>query len=203
MRNNPTGAMGLGDYLGRHWTSRRGIRLVNLPGCPVQPDSITETLLRLVYRLAGMMDDLELDDQGRPVTLFERTVHEGCDRAGLAEQGRYADAFTEPNRCLVKLGCMGPVVKCSVPARGWVNGIGGCPNVGGICNACTSPGFPDRFMPFMEPSRLGRVAASSGRFLYGPALRYLRERRMRSTYELEPEWRRPSETLESGYARRW
>jgi hydrogenase small subunit len=39
---------------------------------------------------------------------------------------------------------------CNVPKRGWINGIGGCPNVGGICIGCTMPGFPDKFMPFMD-----------------------------------------------------
>ena len=34
--------------------------------------------------------------------------------------------------------------------RGWMRGIGGCPNVGGICIGCTMPGFPDKFMPFMD-----------------------------------------------------
>ena len=62
--------------------------------------------------------------------------------------------------CLVKLGCKGPVVKCNVPIRGWTDGVGGCPNVGGICMACTMPGFPDEFMPFMEPDRLGQAAAT-------------------------------------------
>jgi len=45
MRNNPTGAMGLRDYLGWSWTSRLEAPIINLPGCPVQPDNITETLL--------------------------------------------------------------------------------------------------------------------------------------------------------------
>lgn len=31
----------------------------------------------------------------------------------------------------------------------WRGGIGGCPNVGGICIGCTMPGFPDKFMPFI------------------------------------------------------
>jgi hydrogenase small subunit len=84
-----------------------------------------------------------------------------------------------------------------------VNGIGGCPNVGGICMACTSPGFPDRFMPFMEADRFGKLAAHAPRFTYGPAIKYFRERRMRTTYEVEPEWRRPSERLETGYVGRW
>ena len=83
MRNNPTGAMGLSDYLGWSWESRLGIRVVNLPGCPVQPDNITQTLLRLVLQLAHVAPPIELDDQGRPVEIFGRTVHEGCDRAGF------------------------------------------------------------------------------------------------------------------------
>ena len=48
---------------------------------------------------------------------------------------------------------------CNVPVRGWVNGVGGCPNVGGICMACTMPGFPDKYMPFMDPDQWGNVQA--------------------------------------------
>src|ERR1700684_1614638 len=51
MRNNPTGAMGLRDYLGWKWTSRHGVPIINLAGCPVQPDNITETLLCMVLAL--------------------------------------------------------------------------------------------------------------------------------------------------------
>jgi hydrogenase small subunit len=203
MRNNPTGAMGLRDYLGWDWVTRLGTPIVNLPGCPVQPDNITETLLAIVLRLAGMTDELDLDEQGRPRWLFERTVHESCDRAGLAEEGVFVDTFGDEPGCLVKLGCMGPVVKCNVPVRGWVNGLGGCPNVGGICMACTSAGFPDRFMPFMEADRLGTLAARGARFTYAPVLRYFRERTMRRRYEVEPEWRAPTAELETGYQRRW
>ena len=50
----------------------------------------------------------------------------------------------------MKIGCWGPVVNCNVTKRGWMDGIGGCPNVGGICIGCTMPGFPDKFMPFMD-----------------------------------------------------
>jgi hydrogenase small subunit len=35
--------------------------------------------------------------------------------------------------------------------------VGGCPNVGGICIGCTMPGFPDRFMPFMEEPPYGAL----------------------------------------------
>ena len=97
--------------------------------------------------------------QLRPKWLFERTAHESCNRAGFYEQGNFATEYGADHRCLVKLGCKGPVVKCNVPLRGWVNGIGGCPNVGGICMACTMPGFPDKYMPFMDADPRGDVAA--------------------------------------------
>jgi hydrogenase small subunit len=95
---------------------------------------------------------------------------------------------------------MGPVAKCNVPIRGWVNGVGGCPNVGGVCIACTMPGFPDRFMPFMDANPLGALRA---RFTYGPVLRRLRSRAIRRQFDVEPEWRRPSAKLLSGYRQRW
>jgi hydrogenase small subunit len=179
MRGNPTGAMGLGDYLGPGWRSRLGIPLVNLPGCPVQPDNITQTLLQLLLRVAGATPELELDEHGRPAWLFSRTVQEGCGRAGFAEQAEFAQTPADARGCLVKLGCKGPVVKCNVPVRGWMEGIGGCPNVGGICIGCTMPGFPDRFTPFMDPNPLGALAARGARFTYGPLMRAMRRRAIR------------------------
>ena len=156
MKNNPTGAMGLRDHLGRGWRSRLGHPIVNLPGCPAQPDNITETLLYLVLQLAQTTAPIDLDDQGRPAWLFARTAHEVCNRAGFADHGDYADELGADSRCLVKFGCKGPVVKCNVPARGWINGIGGCPNVGGICMACTMPGFPDKYLPLMDTGARSR-----------------------------------------------
>jgi hydrogenase small subunit len=198
MRNNPTGAMGLRDYLGWDWVSRLGVPIINLPGCPVQPDNITETLLCLVLHIARMGPAPELDGQGRPRRLFGRTVHETCDRAGLAASGDFAERHGD-GRCLVKLGCKGPVVRCNVPLRGWVNGIGGCPNVGGICMACTMPGFPDKYMPFVEPDPAARLYAWTAKHAHGPLVKYLRERRIRRTFDVEPKWRRRGAQLTSGY----
>src|ERR1700710_1099311 len=85
MKNNPTGAMGLSDYLGWKWKSKAGIPIVNIPGCPAQPDNITETLMYLVFALAGRAPVPELDEVGRPKWLFERTAHESCNRAAFYE----------------------------------------------------------------------------------------------------------------------
>ena len=92
---------------------------------------------------------------------------------------------------------------CNVPIRGWTGGVGGCPNVGGICIACTMPGFPDKFMPFMSANALGLLSAHAARFTYGPVLRRLRYHAIKRIYDVEPDWRGPRETLSSGYEPRW
>ena len=127
MKNNPTGAMGVPDYLGWNWKSQAGLPVVCIPGCPAQPDNTTETLLYLVLHLAGMAPVPELDDALRPKWLFGRTVREGCNRAGFAEQGNFATEYGDDPRCLVKLGCKGPVVKCNVPVPRLAGGHGRLP----------------------------------------------------------------------------
>ena len=187
MEGNPTGCMGLPDYLGWQWTSQGGIPIVCIPGCPAQPDNMTETLLYLLHMAAGRAPMIPLDESLRPRWLFERTTHEGCDRGGFYEQGQFADEYGSP-LCIVKLGCWGPVVQCNVGKRGWMSGIGGCPNVGGICIGCTMPGFPDKFMPFMDQPP-GSLLSSHAVMTYGRAIHALR-RFTQDSLNKEPEWRR-------------
>ena len=172
MEGNPTGCMGLPDYLGWNWRSSAGLPIVCVPGCPVQPDNFMETLLYLLYQKAGLAPAIPLDELLRPRWLFSQTVHEGCDRAGYYEQADFASTYGTP-QCIVKLGCWGPVVHCNVGKRGWTSGIGGCPNVGGICIGCTMPGFPDKFLPFMnEPP--GAKLSTTAIAVYGRTIRALR-----------------------------
>ncbi len=198
MKNNPTGAMGLADYLGWRWKSKAGIPIVNIPGCPAQPDNTTEVLLYLALMLVDLAPPIELDDALRPAWLFGRTVHEGCNRAAFYEHGDFAREHGD-HRCIVQLGCEGPVVKCNVPYRGWVNGIGGCPNVGGICMACTMPGFPDLYLPFMDAARKSKVTTIPARFTYGPIYKFLRNWEIRRHGDKEPKWRKRGRQLETGY----
>jgi hydrogenase small subunit len=200
MAGNPTGAMGLADYLGWDWKSKVGIPLVNVPGCPVQPDNFMETLLYLLYQLTGLSPMIPLDEALRPTWLFNTTAHEGCDRAGYYEEGVFADRYGAPE-CIVKLGCWGPVVQCNVPKRGWMNGTGGCPNVGGICIGCTMPGFPDSFMPFMDEPPGGKVYSTAAR-VYGPLLRVLRKFTQKQLNR-EPKWRHSHDKLTTGYDPTW
>ena len=203
MKNNPTGAMGLCDYLGWGWTSAAGLPVINIPGCPVQPDNTTESLTVLVMALAGIAPVPELDDQHRLTMHFGRTVHEGCNRAAFYEHGDFATEYGSDHRCLVKLGCKGPVVKCNVPIRGWASGVGGCPNVGGICMACTMPGFPDKYMPFMDADPNSKGSTTVAKFTYGPVLRYFRNMSIRTKYDKEPPWRQPGPELTTGFTKTW
>ncbi|HEY7183806.1 MAG TPA: hydrogenase expression protein HypE [Blastocatellia bacterium] len=196
MAGNPTGSMGLADYLGWDWRSKAGLPIVNVPGCPVQPDNMMETLTYLLYHAAGLAPLIPLDKELRPTWLFGKTVHEGCDRAGYYEQADFAHEYGSP-KCLVKVGCWGPVVNCNVTKRGWMRGIGGCPNVGGVCIACTMPGFPDKFMPFMdEPPGASFSSATVG--VYGRAIRAMRGF-TNSTANQEPKWRHRGADLTTGY----
>jgi hydrogenase small subunit len=145
----------------------------------------------------------EVDEQHRLTMHFGRTVHEGCNRAAFYEHGNFATEYGSDHRCLVKLGCKGPVVKCNVPIRGWQSGVGGCPNVGGICMACTMPGFPDKYMPFMDEDSKAKLSSTTAKFTYGPLLRYFRNQSIERTYDKEPEWRHPRAEITTGYTPHW
>jgi hydrogenase small subunit len=188
MEGNPTGAMGLPDYLGWDFKSGAGLPVVCVPGCPVQPDNFMEVFVYLLYQAAGLAPAIPLDHAHRPTWLFGQTVHEGCDRGGYYEQGDFASALGS-RKCIVKLGCWGPVVLCNVGKRGWMNGIGGCPNVGGVCIGCTMPGFPDKFMPFLEEPP-GAKMSTAAILMYGRTVRALRNF-TKASLDKEPAWRKP------------
>ncbi|HLX07158.1 MAG TPA: hydrogenase expression protein HypE, partial [Thermoanaerobaculia bacterium] len=147
---------------------------------------LTETLLYLCHQFAGRAAPIPLDEVLRPRWLFAQTVHEGCDRGGYYEQGEFGAVHGSPV-CIVKLGCWGPVVQCNVGKRGWIGGVGGCPNVGGICIGCTMPGFPDKFQPFMEEPP-GSLLSAAALMTYGKAIKALRQFTKGSLNKV-PSWR--------------
>jgi Ni,Fe-hydrogenase I small subunit len=141
MEGNPTGAMGLADYLGWDFKSTLGLPIVNVPGCPVQPDNFMETVLYLLFQVSGLAPMIPLDEQLRPTWLFGKTVHEGCDRAGYYEQGDFAHEYGSP-KCIVKLGCWGPVVNCNVTKRGWMMPSAAVRMSAAFVSAVRCPVFP-------------------------------------------------------------
>jgi hydrogenase small subunit len=94
MAGNPTGAMGILDYLGWDWKSSAGVPIVCVPGCPdAARQPLRDDPLSAVAG-CGRAPMIPLDEAGRPTWLFGNTVHEGCDRAGYYEQGDFATNTT-------------------------------------------------------------------------------------------------------------
>jgi hydrogenase small subunit len=63
------------------------------------------------------------------------------------------------------------------------------------------PGFPDKFMPFMDEPPGGKLSTAAVG-LYGSTIRNLRRVTTR-TVDKEPKWRTPSRKLLSGATRSW
>ena len=156
MKNNPTGAMGVPDYLGWNWKSKAGLPIVCIPGLPgpARQHDRDAAVPRAASRRAragpgarrGASAQVAVrahrarELQPRRLHRAGRVRHRVRLRSPLPGQARAARARWSSATC---------------PVRGWVNGVGGCPNVGGICMACTMPGFPDQYMPFMDEDKWG------------------------------------------------
>ena len=193
---NPTGAMGLMDYLGRDYRSAFGLPVINIPGCAPVGDNFTEVVAMVLHFLQGTGPLPEFDALGRPAWQFHHTVHERCVRGGYYEGGVFAKKYGDPE-CLVDLGCWGPVVQCNIVERGALRHHGGCMNQGGICIGCTMPGFPDKFAPFYKEPPGALVSTHTSKHV-GKVIRALR--RLSQTHQnRETRWDRIQDTP-SGWA---
>ena len=124
---NPTGAMSLADYLGHGFRSTADLPIINIPGCAPPGENFVETLIYLLLHLSEQVP-LELDEANRPAWLYQQQTQP------------QAATFSMP------IYHTETAVACRVPEQGWMNHVGGCTNVGGTCNGCTMPGFPDRYL---------------------------------------------------------
>ena len=133
---NVTGAMGVGAFLTPDFRSQAGLPVVNIPGCAPSGDAFVEALSYVVLHLEGLVP-LDLDELGRPRWLYSTPTPLTRLRSanGLAQ-------------------ALDVSADCPVPSRGWINRLGGCATLGGVCNGCTRSDFPDGTLPLVavEPS---------------------------------------------------
>jgi hydrogenase small subunit len=132
---NPTGCEPLSQVL-------PDMTVVNIPGCPSQPDWVVGT----VAHILANGEAPPLDENNCPLLFFEDTVHKNCLRK----------PFYPDSPCLFLKGCKGPETRADCPTRKWNGGMPGqagqnwCVDAGSPCLGCANPTFPDGTSPFHE-----------------------------------------------------
>ena len=139
---DPTGAVGVSEVV-------NGKPIVNIPGCPPNPDWVVGTVAYIIANGAPPA----LDGDLRPKDYYGKAVHTDCPRRQYADKGNRSKLLGEA-MCLRKLGCRGPETGADCPTRQWhspaqgVTGVNWCIGAGAPCHGCTEAGFPDEFSPF-------------------------------------------------------
>lgn len=155
---NPTGAQGVGQFLGND------PRLINIPGCPAHPDRLVGTLTYLLTN--GHVPPL--DAHRRPLEYYGTRVHDYCaNRHKLCGQPVLAGQLSDAG-CLEFLGCKGKKTYSDCPLRKWNAGSPGqygvnwCIGARSPCLGCVEPTFPDGMSPFYVYSPAANKSAERG-----------------------------------------
>ena len=149
---NPSRILGVGEAL--------GMKVVNLPCCPVNPEWLVGTV---VYVLTmGKLP--ELDKKGRPLIFYGRKIHDNCPRRTHFDGGRFVEQFGSKEEaagyCLYKMGCKGPEAWSECPKTRWNSKESWCIEIGSPCLGCSEDKWTDHFAPFY--GKLANVALPYG-----------------------------------------
>lgn len=122
--------------------------VINVSGCPPHPDWITGTLIDLLLWVDGHKQAPVLDEHLRLKKFFEGKVHDTCERRKAFEEKRFLedwnDTGPDEDRCLLKMGCKGPVTHGDCTLRKWNSDISWCVGMNAPCQGCAEAGFHDR-----------------------------------------------------------
>ena len=148
MEPNPSDSTGLmfhkrkkGGFLGPDFTSRLGLPVINIPGCPAHPDWISQIIVALA---AGRAADIALDDLQRPSTFFTTFTQTGCTRVQYYTYKQDPPSFGQGTRqgCLFyEYGCRGPMTHSPCNKILW-NRQSSKTRAGMPCTGCTEPEYP-------------------------------------------------------------
>jgi len=135
-----TGAVGVSEVAGE-------ARLINLPGCPVNVENLTATIVNyLTFK--------ELPPTGsrqRPLFAYGGLLHNQCERRAHYEFGEFAlawgDEGAQKGWCLYKLGCKGPETFANCPTKMYAARTSWAIKAGHGCIGCTMPDFWDSMGP--------------------------------------------------------
>lgn len=127
-----------------------GKPIVNLPGCPANPDWVVAVLVD--YLLLGRTP--ALDAAKRPTLIYGATVHDNCPRRGHFENGEFVEMFGTPAEragwCLYKMGCKGPQTGANCPVVRWNRKASWCVESGSPCVGCANLDWVGKDAPFLK-----------------------------------------------------
>ncbi len=146
---NPTGAVGAHEIL-------KGTKVINLPGCPANPNIFLATALQ--YATLGTLP--ELDSDNRPKFAYGRLIHDHCPRRAHFDAGRFAQQFGDEGHrlgyCLYKLGCKGPATHANCSTNHFCEVVDAWPiGIGAPCFGCTEKKLAFR-MPMFQTVDIDR-----------------------------------------------
>ncbi len=138
---NPTGAISVSEAV-------PGAAIINLPGCPVNAENLTATIVHvLTFGKLPAVDSL-----GRPLFAYGKRIHDNCERRAHFDAGQYVEAFGDAGArqgwCLYKMGCKGPETFHNCPTVRYNEGTSWPVMAGHGCIGCSEPQFWDTMTPF-------------------------------------------------------
>lgn len=133
---NPTGSGSVRDFMTKHNLPVER-RLVNCPSCPPHPEAMVGTLAWLAARGYPAVHPKLLT----PEMFYKNSTHDNCPRYHYYERKIFSKHFGDPNGCLFKLGCLGPLTYTECPNSQWNGGTNWCIRNAAPCIGCSSPHF--------------------------------------------------------------
>jgi len=138
---NPTNAVGVKDAVPQ-------ATVINLPGCPLNPDNLTATIVH--FLTFGKLPNT--DSHGRPLFAYGKRIHDACERRPHFDAGQYVeqwgDAAHRKGQCLYKMGCKGPETYHNCPTQRYNFKTSWPVASGHGCVGCSEPAFWDTMTPF-------------------------------------------------------
>jgi len=140
---NPTGAVGVMEAV-------PGTTVINLPGCPVNADNLTATIVH--YLVFGRIP--ALDSHGRPLFAYGKRIHDNCERRPHFDAGQYVEQWGDDAHrkgfCLYKMGCKGPATFHNCPSQRYNEKTSWPIAAGHPCAGCSEPHFWDTMSPMYK-----------------------------------------------------
>ncbi len=119
---------------------------VKIPGCPVHPDRLMGTVAYIVA--TGKLPELV---RGTPKQYYPDLIHNLCGRFPKFSEDKYTTDYTQPDKCLLKKGCRGPITYSDCPTRRWNGKVNVCIESNAPCIGCINPLFPFQTDIYLNP----------------------------------------------------